>query len=294
MLSWQVGDVRITRILELEATGGTRFILPQATPEVIRTIPWLAPHFADETGRLRMSIHALVVETPTRRIIVDTCIGNDKQRDIPTWSGLQTSFLADLAAAGFARESIDTVLCTHLHVDHVGWNTMLVDGAWVPTFPNARYLMVREEYDDLLHAMKDGGHYTGHVPDSVQPILDAGLVDFVGSDHQVAPEMRLIPTPGHTAGHCSVLISSRGQEAVLTGDLMHHPVQCAEPDWPGNFDGDKPMAARTRRKFLEDYGDGRTLIIGAHFSGPTAGHALPEGGGWRFSVEQAAAAKVDA
>ena len=156
MLSWQVGDVRITRILELEATGGTRFILPQATREVVQEIDWLAPHFADENGRLKMSIHALVVETPSKRIIVDTCIGNDKQRDIPTWSGLQTNFLADLAAAGFPRESIDTVLCTHLHVDHVGWNTMLVDGAWVPTFPNARYLLGRAGSDDRWRREDEG------------------------------------------------------------------------------------------------------------------------------------------
>src|SRR5512141_421982 len=101
MLSWTIGDVTVTRILELEATGGSRFILPQATPEVIREIGWLAPHFADENGRLKMSVHALVVETPIQRLIVDTCIGNDKSRDIPTWSNLQTSFLADLAVAGF-------------------------------------------------------------------------------------------------------------------------------------------------------------------------------------------------
>src|SRR6185503_8966329 len=105
MLKWRVGEVTVTRILELEATGGTRFILPQATPEVIRDIGWLSPHFADENGKLRMSIHALLVETPDRRIIVDTCIGNDKQRDIPTWSGLQTNFLKDLEAAGFAPET---------------------------------------------------------------------------------------------------------------------------------------------------------------------------------------------
>src|ERR1700759_574151 len=147
MLKWRIGDVTVTRILELEATGGSRLIRPDASPEACRDVAWLAPHFADETGRLRMSVHALVVETPTKRIIVDTCIGNDKQRDIPTWSGLQTNFLADLAAAGFARESIDVVLCTHLHVDHVGWNTMLVDGKWVPTFPNARYLLNRTEFD---------------------------------------------------------------------------------------------------------------------------------------------------
>ena len=128
-MKWRIGRVTVTKIVELEVTGGSRFILPQATYEEILPIGWLQPHFADERGRLRMSIHALVVETPGRRIIVDTCLGNDKEnRRIPTWNNLQGPFLADLAAAGFPAESIDTVLCTHLHVDHVGWNTMLVDG----------------------------------------------------------------------------------------------------------------------------------------------------------------------
>ncbi len=137
-MKWQIGDVTVTKIVELETTGGSRFILPQATREAILPISWLIPHFADEEGRLKMSIHALIVEAPGRRIIVDTCLGNDKKdRRIPTWNDRQGRFLEDLAAAGFARETIDTVLCTHLHVDHVGWNTMLVEGHWVPTFPKS-------------------------------------------------------------------------------------------------------------------------------------------------------------
>ena len=135
-MQWRIGDVTVTKVVELEVTGGSRFILPQATREAIQPIAWLRPHFADEDGRLRMSIHSFVVQTPTRRIVVDTCLGNDKQdRRIPAWNDLHGPFLADLAAAGFPRESIDTVLCTHLHVDHVGWNTMLVGwalGADVP------------------------------------------------------------------------------------------------------------------------------------------------------------------
>src|SRR5271156_5510402 len=146
-MKWRIGDVTVTKIVEMEVTGGSRFLLPQATYEEILPISWLRPHFADECGRLKMSIHALVVEAPGRRILVDTCLGNDKEgRRIPTWNNLNLPFLADLAAAGFARKSIDTVLCTHLHVDHVGWNTMLRDGKWVPTFPQARYLMGRVEF----------------------------------------------------------------------------------------------------------------------------------------------------
>ena len=137
-MKWQIGDVTVTKIVELETTGGSRFILPQATREAILPISWLIPHFADEEGRLKMSIHALIVEAPGRRIIVDTCLGNDKKdRRIPTWNDRQGRFLEDLAAAGFARETIDTVLCTHLHVDHVGWNTMLVDGRVGPDLPES-------------------------------------------------------------------------------------------------------------------------------------------------------------
>src|SRR5438067_3252668 len=133
MQKWRIGKVTVTKIVELEVTGGSRFILPQATYDDILPIGWLQPHFADERGRLKMSIHALVIETPERRIVVDTCLGNDKEgRRIPTWNNLQGPFLSDLAAAGYPRESIDTVLCTHLHVDHVGWNTMLVGGKWLP------------------------------------------------------------------------------------------------------------------------------------------------------------------
>src|ERR1700747_3469087 len=145
-MQWKVGKVKITKVVELETVGSTRFILPLASNEEIQKLPWLIPHFATEEGRLKMSIHSLVLETGTRRIVVDTGLGNDKQgRGIPTWNDRKGPFLETLTAAGFAPESIDTVLCTHLHVDHVGWNTMLVDGRWVPTFPKARYLMHRAE-----------------------------------------------------------------------------------------------------------------------------------------------------
>src|SRR5499427_2567363 len=183
-MQWQIGDVTVTKIVELETTGGSRFILPQATREAVLPIAWLIPHFADEDGRLKMSIHALLVEAPGRRIIVDTCLGNDKKdRRIPTWNDRHGRFLEDLAAAGFPRETIDTVLCTHLHVDHVGWNTMLVDGlngtkTWMPTFPQARYLMGRVEYAHWRE-QHDRDDMAAIFADSVKPVYDADLVDLV-------------------------------------------------------------------------------------------------------------------
>ncbi|MDE2488760.1 MAG: MBL fold metallo-hydrolase [Alphaproteobacteria bacterium] len=285
MLQWRIGEVTITRILELEAIGGSRFILPQATPEVIREIGWLAPHFADETGRLRMSIHALVVETPSRRIIVDTCLGNDKQRDIPAWSNLQTSFLGDLAAAGYPAETIDTVLCTHLHVDHVGWNTRLVDGRWVPTFPNARYLIGRAEFE-YWQAEEAGTEHPERSPfhDSVKPVFEAGLVDLVGTDHVVAPEVSLEPTLGHTPGHVSIRIRSQGQEALITGDFAHHPCQLAHPEWASSADYDRDASTATRRRMFGALEGSGVLVIGTHFATPTAGHIVREGEVWRLAV----------
>jgi glyoxylase-like metal-dependent hydrolase (beta-lactamase superfamily II) len=281
--TWQIGRVRVTRIVELELAGGTRFILPDATPEACRDIEWLRPHFMTAEGRLIMSIHALVVETPTRRIVVDTCVGNDKERSVPAWSHLQTSFLADLAAAGYPRESIDTVLCTHLHVDHVGWNTMLFDGRWVPTFPNARYLLAEKEWR-YWDASGDDASYGDILADSVRPVIAAGLVDFVPETHVICAEVRLEPTPGHTPGHVSVRIASEGQEALITGDCIHHPCQMARTDWCSSADYDRSMGRSTREALLAKVADGPVLVIGTHFATPTAGHVVRDGDSYRFRV----------
>lgn len=284
LLKWRIGDVTVTRIVELDAIGGSRFILPQATPEIIREIGWLAPHFADAEGKLKMSVHALVVETPTRRIMVDTCIGNDKPRAIRTWDRMQTSFLSDLKAAGFEPESIDTVLCTHLHVDHVGWNTMLVDGAWVPTFPNARYLMGRAEFDYWRSEPDTVAAEPAVFQDSVQPVFDAGLVDLVETDHVVCEEVSLTPTLGHTPGHVSVRIRSKGEEALITGDFIHHPCQMAHPEWSASPDYDPDQSARTRHETFGALADTPVLVIGTHFASPTAGKVVRDGDAYRLVV----------
>jgi glyoxylase-like metal-dependent hydrolase (beta-lactamase superfamily II) len=280
---WRIGDVTVTKIVELEATGGTRFILPQATPELVREERWLYPHFADERGRLRMSVHALVIDTPTRRILVDTCIGNDKVRAIPTWNRLQGRFLADLEAAGCPPASIDTVVCTHLHVDHVGWNTTLVDGRWVPTFPRARYLMGRVEFEYWRTQQSDREHRTVFT-DSVAPVWEAGLVDLVDTDHRVADEVSLVATLGHTPGHVSVRIVSRGEEALVTGDFVHHPCQMARIEWLSSADWDAEQARRTRREVFGRLAGTRTLVIGTHFVTPTAGRVVSARDGFRLEV----------
>ena len=280
---WQVGQVKITRVIEMEVAGGTKFILPQATPEEVLKMPWLIPHFADEDGKLIMSIHALLIETPSHKMIVDTCIGNDKERNIPSWSNLQLPFLEDLQIAGSDRMEIDVVMCTHLHVDHVGWNTMLVDGEWVPTFPNARYLIGKKEYEYWDNA--DPGELNGGVmEDSVRPVFEAGLVDLVEMDHQVCKEIRFEPTTGHTPGHVSIHISSQGQEALITGDCIHHPCQIEKLDWASSADYDQSASTATRRDLMARYADQNILIIGTHFATPTAGYLKSNGSDFWLDV----------
>jgi glyoxylase-like metal-dependent hydrolase (beta-lactamase superfamily II) len=282
MNRWTIGDVKITRAVEMETVSKGTFVLPEATPENIQREPWLQPHFAEASGRVRMSIHALIVESGNRRIVVDTCLGNDKPRMNPPWNMLQTSFLSDLAQAGFPRESITDVLCTHLHVDHVGWNTMLVEGRWVPTFAKARYLIGRKEW---AHWSVATDQFTRDpIDDSVRPVVDAGLAEMVEDTHRITDEVWLEPTPGHTPGHFSVRISSRGEDAVITGDLMHHPVQCAHPEWNCGFDSVPEQARATRRAFVERYADRPVLVFGTHFATPSAGYIVKDGPAFRFRV----------
>jgi glyoxylase-like metal-dependent hydrolase (beta-lactamase superfamily II) len=280
-MKWRIGDVTITKVVEIEMASKATWILPDLTAENLATVPWARPHFATDDGRVVMSIHALVVESQGQRIVVDTCVGNDKNL-IGPWNQRQGTFLADLAAAGFSADSIDTVLCTHLHVDHVGWNTRLENGRWVPTFANARYLWNRAEYEHW--SKTEQSEYGAVVQESVLPVYEAGRVDLVGPTHVVTDEVKLEPTHGHTPGHVSVHITSCGEEAVITGDLMHHPAQCAHPEWRSSADTDGAQAERTRRDFLARYADRPVLIVGTHFATPTAGKIVRDGGAYRFAV----------
>jgi len=283
MRQWQVGDATITKIVEMEVVGHTRFILSDALRDAVIGYDWLKPHFMDDAGNLIMSIHALVIETLDRRIVVDTCIGNDKPRPIAGWDRLQTSFLDDMGEDGYPPDSIDTVLCTHLDVDHVGWNTRLVDDRWRPTFAGARYLMGRVEFEHWSTEGDDENQATV-MADSVTPVFDASLVDLVEADHVVSDEVRLVPTHGQTPGHVSVLISSRGEEALITGDFLHHPCQMARLDWCSSADTDPAAALDTRRRVFDRYADTPTLIIGTHFAGATAGRLVSDGDAYRLVV----------
>jgi len=276
-LKWQIGDVRVTRLVELTTTSLGPYLLPQATPAALARLPWLAP-FVDD-GRIILSIHALVIESQGETILVDTCIGNDKERTYPRWNQMQTDFLDRLVAAGFRTEGVDSVLCTHMHVDHVGWNTRFVEGTWQPTFPRARYLFAEAEWE---YWRREEQEYGPVIEDSVQPIFAAGLAHLVGENHRVTDEVWLEPTAGHTPGHVSVHIASKGEEAVITGDMIHHPCQIAHLDWSSTADWNPQLAADTRSAFVQRYADRPVLIIGTHFAAPTAGRLVRDGESYRL------------
>ena len=278
MLKWQVGDVKITQIVELTTASLGPHLLPQATPEIVGAIDWMRPFLNDER-KLVLSIHALVIESGGQTIVVDTCIGNDKQRAYPRWNQMQGDFLQRFAQAGFTTEQVDTVLCTHMHVDHVGWNTRLVDGRWQATFGRAEYLFAEDEWQ---HWRIEEQEYGPVFQDSVQPIFDAGQAVLVSQSHRVNDEVWLEPTPGHTPGHVSIHIQSRGQQAVITGDMIHHPCQIPHSDWSSTADHDASLAARTRADFISRYADEPVLVIGTHFASPTAGHIVRDGDSYRL------------
>lgn len=283
MLSWTVGAVTITRIVELEmpiAYNAERPFIPGASPQALRRHPWLYPHYVDDQDRLILSFHALLVQAPGFRLVVDTCFGADKPRRFLRGEALSFAFVEALAEAGWSRESVDAVVCTHLHVDHVGWNTILENGRWTPTFPKARYLFGRREFD---HWSAEGdAEQQVILGDSVQPVIEAGLADFVEMDHVISPEIRLIPTPGHTPGHVAVDIRSEGRRAVITGDTTHHPCQLAHPDWSPGFDVDPKAAAATRARLFAEWADKPVLMIGTHYAGPTAGYVKRDGASYRL------------
>jgi len=284
-LAWKVGEVTITRIAEVEVSLPIGGLLPDATPELLAPHrDWLCPAFLDEAGHLTLSIHALVLETPGCRILVDTCVG---EHSVPGYEGLaddRADFLGALADSGLPRESIDVVLCTHLHFDHVGWNTRRDGDRWVPTFPNARYLFARAEWEHWSAARE--APFASTLDYAVRPIVEAGLADLVETDHRVCDTVRLVPTPGHTPGHVSVCVESEGERALITGDSTHHPVQWAAPEWVMMADDDPAAASATRIRIRGEYGGPDTLVIGTHYAPPTAGHVLRGERGWWFRTHR--------
>jgi glyoxylase-like metal-dependent hydrolase (beta-lactamase superfamily II) len=218
-------------------------------------------------------VQTFVIRLGGETILVDTCVGNHKLRPgLPAWSEMATDFPQRLSAHGVEPADVDLVICTHLHFDHVGWNTVPAEGGgWAPTFPRARHILSEPEFSywRQLPDRETADDRAGFT-DSVLPVYEAGLVDLVAPDHEPRPGLRLLPTPGHTPGHVSVLVESAGARALVSGDALHHPGQLAHPEWGIFSDFDPERARRSRVDLLGMCADTGTLLIGTHFPPPTA------------------------
>ncbi|MBV9561724.1 MAG: MBL fold metallo-hydrolase [Bradyrhizobium sp.] len=288
-LKLTAGDLAIHRVIEQETTFLPALeLFPQLPPELLaENRAWLrAAGAIDDQDTLILCFQSYIVRTPHHTILIDSCIGNHKPRPTrPKWNmKTDDTYMKALGAAGFSVNDIDFVMCTHLHVDHVGWNTRLENGRWVPTFPKARYVFARGEYDYWTEQ-----NAKAEVPpfaDSVLPIVEAKQADIVGHDFSIGDHARILPTPGHTPGHVAFTFGKKQDDAVFFGDMMHSPLQTLHPELSPKFDVDPAQAAVTRRGFLERYCDTDTLCCAAHFPSPSAGKIRRKAGG--FSCEMVA------
>ncbi|WP_108792305.1 MBL fold metallo-hydrolase [Erythrobacter sp. Alg231-14] len=302
LAQWQIGHATITAVVEQDLVMDG--LISKAKPEALAQIPWLHPHFVDADGRMLALVQCFVIEIDGKIIVVDTCVGDEKDLPSdPAWHRQHFGLLRKFADAGFDPAAVDMVLCTHLHLDHVGINTQLIDGEWVPTFPNARYLFARTEYEHWeAEAKKDpvdpstlerpfDRYQAGFQAtqkrvheQSVEPVMQAGLAELVDPPCEPIPGIQLVPTTGHTPGHVSVAVHSQGEAALITGDAFHHPCQIARADWATVADYDRAESSATRARMLEELGASGALMLGTHFARPTGGRVVRDGDSWKMEV----------
>ena len=289
----KIGNMRVDRLVEIaQLPFDKHWLFANVDDEVISANrDWLDERYIEPgTGRMILSHHSFIVRTGRWTALVDTCCGNHKPRPrVPVWDQLNQPYLENMHALGVRPEEIDFVMCTHLHVDHVGWNTRLVDGRWIPTFPNARYLMGRAEYrhwEQVHNASPKHPVNHGSFVDSVLPVVAAGQADFVETDHLLFDDrdatVRFASAPGHTAGNMQIHLHGGHDHAVLSGDIIHHPIQCAAPWLSNAADVDRDAARATRVKLLEELADTPSILLAAHFPAPTAGRVISKGAAFRF------------
>ena len=281
-----VGDTTIHRIVEQEAPMfGAYDFFPTLTKEMLdENRSWLEPKFFT-AGKVVLCVQSYIVRTPHHSILIDSCVGNNKQRPTrPFWHMMKSEqYARNLAAHGFGVDSIDYVMCTHLHGDHVGWNTRLDNGRWVPTFPKAKYLFADRELEFWTQKENEDAAKVPWMTDSVLPIVAAGRHEIVKSDHALSELVKLIPTPGHTIDHFSVHVGKPGRDAVITGDMIHSPIQARYPELVHFVDYDGKQAARSRREVFERFVDTPTLMCTAHFPSPSVGRLTRWGEGFKFT-----------
>lgn len=276
----KIGDVEIWRILDMHGPFmPPEDLFPNAGPDVRAIIETHVPGgVCPQSGRLILPIQGFLLKTPHHIILVDSCVGNDKS--VPGFSDWDkrsdTRFLAGLTAAGIGLNDVDFVLCTHLHTDHVGWNTRLADGRWVPTFPNARYVMPAAEVENQRERA------TELYRESVLPVIEAGQVAYVEAGQTLGDHVTLVATHGHTPGHVCVLVHSGGREALITGDAMHSAAQCWHPEWHFKYDTDPQMAVASRRRLLESAAEKDCVVLGSHFALPSLGRVKAQKGAFRW------------
>jgi glyoxylase-like metal-dependent hydrolase (beta-lactamase superfamily II) len=293
MKTLKIGEITITSLIERDGPWRTpETMFPAYDPEIGRRhLADLDPIVFDAaSGRMVITYQTFLVRTPRHTVLIDTCTGEDKGYPTP-YDFPKQPWLDDLRAAGLRLEDITHVFCTHLHFDHTGWNTILRNGRWAPTFPNAKYIFHKNEYEQWEATTARGetppGIMQGALPGNswsynCRPIVEAGQALLVDDTFQLDDNFTLIPTPGHSPCHCCVMIRSQGQEAVVTGDMMHHALQCREPDWSTIFDFDPVQAAQSRRRLLGRVADTGTFVLPIHFPHPTTGFVSADGDRFRY------------
>lgn len=271
----RIGHAEIVQIVEMDISGILGVLLPEATPDVMKSIAWMKPPYVDDEHRMRAVSQCFIVTTGTRVLVVDTCVGNDKQlAGFDAFADLRLEFLATLEQAGIDRHAVTDVLCTHLHFDHVGWNTYKQDGRWLPTFPNATYHFDKTEYafaqqgdpNDTMYEAQDISFH-----ESIKPVVDAGLANFIERDTDLGDGISVFSTPGHSIGHIAIEVDAGTEKFIIGGDAMHHPVQVARPDMALVLDYDNAQSAATRHTLLSRLDGSAMLFTCTHFCSPSFG-----------------------
>jgi glyoxylase-like metal-dependent hydrolase (beta-lactamase superfamily II) len=286
----QLGDFQIDRAHEwIGPWAAPDKFFPDFDPAVLAANrDWLAPYFDAASGDMLLSMHSFIVRTGRYTILIDACMGNHKERPLrpPAHQRSDDTYLGNLTRLGVKPEEVDFVMCTHMHWDHIGWNTRQVDGQWQPTFPNARYIMARREYEhwDALYASGDRSQNSLGFGDSVLPIIRAERAVLVDDGYQLQDGIWLEPCPGHTPGNVVINVRSKDQRGVFSGDVLHSPLQLVRTDWSSHACSDMALSRISRTRFIEHHADTATLVMPAHFAAPSVGHIVSQRGAYAFKT----------